>query len=82
MLVEPTEDQIARAKVMVGVGLDVEQVSHWLAAHEADKAELRRFERDYEEFEEVSPPDVPRRQFVRWCFEAWEAAMGADKPSR
>lgn len=37
-----------------------------------DRAELRRFRKDYELFEEISPPDVLRRQFVRWCFEAWE----------
>ena len=25
----------------------------------------------YAIFEEVSPPDVPRSTFVKWCFEAW-----------
>ena len=34
--------------------------------------ELKRMKRDYELFEELSPPDVPRRDFVKWCFDAWE----------
>lgn len=34
-------------------------------------SELRCMQRDYGEFEELSPPDVPRRTFVRWCIDAW-----------
>jgi len=41
-LPEVTADHIARAKVMIGCGLDLEQVSQWLVAHEADKAEVKR----------------------------------------
>lgn len=36
------------------------------------QAELERLQRDYAEFEELSPSDVPRREFVSWCFRAWE----------
>ena len=41
-LPEVTSNHIARAKTMIDCGLDVEQVSQWLATHEADKAELKR----------------------------------------
>lgn len=34
--------------------------------------EVERLQRDYAEFEELSPPDVPRKEFVAWCFRAWE----------
>ncbi len=34
-----TPDHIERAKRMIGCGLDVEQVSQWLADHDADKAD-------------------------------------------
>ena len=34
--------------------------------------EIERLQRDYALFEELAPPDVPRAEFVRWCFEAWE----------
>lgn len=34
--------------------------------------ENKRLKRDYELFEELSPPDVPRREFVKWCYDAWE----------
>ena len=43
-LAEVTEDHIERAKRMIGVGLDVEQVSQWLATHDADKAENKRLQ--------------------------------------
>ncbi len=46
-----------------------------------DRAELKRFRRQYELFEEISPPDVDRKEFVRWCFEAWEKAAEQPKPS-
>jgi len=38
------------------------------------QAEVERLQRDYGEFEELSPPDstVPRKEFVSWCFRAWE----------
>lgn len=41
MLAKVTDDHIERARRMIGC-LDVEQVSQWLATHEADKAELCR----------------------------------------
>jgi len=34
--------------------------------------ELVRMKRDYELFEEIAPPDVPRRDFVKWCYDAWD----------
>lgn len=37
-----TADHVVRAKRMIGCGLDVEEVSQWLANHDADKAELER----------------------------------------
>lgn len=33
--------------------------------------ELDRFKRDYALFEECSPPDMPRGEFVKWCYQAW-----------
>jgi len=40
--------------------------------------ELDRFRREYELFENDAPPDVPRRQFVEWCFGAWEKQQAAE----
>jgi hypothetical protein len=34
-------------------------------------AENARLKRDYALFEEMSPPDMPREEFVRWCYQAW-----------
>lgn len=34
--------------------------------------ELTRLHRDYELFEEMSPPDIPHQEFVKWCLYAWE----------
>ena len=42
VLAKVTEDHIARAKRMIGVGLDVQQVSQWLATHEVSKADVGR----------------------------------------
>ena len=42
MLANVTDDHIARAGRMIGCGLDVEQVSQWLATHDTDKAEIER----------------------------------------
>lgn len=36
------------------------------------QAELAHFKHKYHLFEECSPPDVPRQEFVKWCFDAWE----------
>lgn len=36
------------------------------------KEELDRLKRDYQLFEEISPPDVPRTEFVDWCYDAWD----------
>ena len=44
------------------------------------RAELKRMRRDYEVFEALAPPDVPRRQFVKWCFDAWETVAQQDEP--
>ena len=35
-------------------------------------AEYERMKRDYSLFEECSPPDRPRHEFVEACFDAWE----------
>ncbi len=51
----------------------------WQDLREA-AAELKRFRRDYELFEEISPPDVSRSRFVGWCFEAWEKAAEQTPP--
>ncbi len=54
---------------------------HWphespKAAPEKTTAELRaeneRLQRDYALFEEMAPPDVPRSEFVKQCFDAFE----------
>lgn len=37
-----TQDQIRRAARMIGVGLDHEAITQWLATHSADKAEIER----------------------------------------
>lgn len=39
---EVTPEHIERAKRMIGCGLDVEEVSQWLANDDADKAEIKR----------------------------------------
>ena len=71
-LAKVTEDHVKRARCLMGVGLGVKQVSQWLATDEADIAEADRLKADYALFEEMAPPDVPRKQFVGWCFTAWE----------
>jgi hypothetical protein len=38
---------------------------------EAEK-EVERFRHQYELFEELAPPDIPRQDFVKICFNAWE----------
>lgn len=35
-------------------------------------AEIVRFREDYSLFEDLVPPDVPKKEFVKWCFDAWE----------
>jgi len=46
---------------------------HRLAAKaEVLESELERLRHDYALFEEMAPPDVPRQEFVRWCYDAWE----------
>ncbi len=42
MLAKVTDDHVIRASRMIGCGLDVDQVSQWLATHDADKAEVER----------------------------------------
>lgn len=37
--------------------------------------EVERLRRDYAIFEELSPPDVPRKTFVNWCYKAWEQSQ-------
>ena len=32
----------------------------------------KRLQEAYALFEELAPPDVPRKTFVEWCFRAWE----------
>lgn len=44
----------------------------WVRKAGSHKNTINRFERDYDLFEECSPPDVPRAKFVKWCFDAWE----------
>jgi hypothetical protein len=39
-----TSDHIERAERMIGVGLDVEQVSQWLANTDAERAEIERLQ--------------------------------------
>lgn len=57
-------------------------------AHEAAdrlrglKRENDRLLRDYSLFEEVSPPDVPRAKFVKWCFDAWEEKCEREQRQR
>jgi hypothetical protein len=46
------------------------------AAYAEQTAELERFRRDYRQLEELSPPDVSRKKFVGWCFDAWEEVNG------
>ena len=48
------------------------------AVVEKQREKIARFRRDYKLFEEMSPPGVPRRKFVRWCFDAWEKAQAAE----
>ena len=36
------------------------------------KAEVNRLKRDYAVFEELSPPDMPREIFAKWCFDAYD----------
>ena len=48
-------------------------------AAKAALAELARLHRSYSLLEEMSPPDVPRSKFVRWCVEAWERQCEADQ---
>ena len=36
------------------------------------KAQLERMNRDYAIFEELAPPDMPRKAFAEICFQAWE----------
>lgn len=36
------------------------------------QADLDHMKRNYSLFEELAPPDVPRTEFVKWCFNAWE----------
>lgn len=43
-------------------------------------AEVTQLREDYAIFEELSPPDIPRKEFVRWCFEAWEEKMAKQPP--
>jgi len=52
VLAKVTEDHVARAKRLIGVGLDVEEVSQWLATYETDKAEIKRLRAELVEIEE------------------------------
>jgi len=38
---------------------------------EQQALELAQLRRDYAQFEEMAPPDIPRQEFVHWCFDAW-----------
>lgn len=67
-----TPAHITRARQILESGLGLDQVSQMLANTDAAEAELAWFRRVYSLFEEMSPPDVPRPEFVKWCFEAWE----------
>lgn len=50
------------------------QANYDLAIKElqAERLEVSRLKKDYALFEELSPPDMPKEVFARWCFEAFD----------
>jgi hypothetical protein len=73
MLPTVTADHIARAKRMIGCGLDVEEVSQWLATHEADRAKVTVLEADlrlftglYGEVRRFLQGTATRQALVHW----------------
>jgi hypothetical protein len=43
------------------------------------RAQVAWFQKVYLPFEESRPRDVPRGQFVKWCFDAWEEKCELDQ---
>jgi len=46
---------------------------------EALRKELSEMRDRYATFEELAPPDVPRKKFVEMCFSAWEKSCELDR---
>jgi len=46
---------------------------------EALRKELSEMRDRYATFEELAPPDVPRKKFVEMCFSAWEKSCELDQ---
>ena len=63
------------ATIAVVYGAGTETPGRVGCVQSSDADELKRFRRDYALFEELSPPDMPRSEFAKACFEAWEKAQ-------
>lgn len=55
-----TPEHVKRARRLIGCGLDEEAVSHWLATHDADKAEIKRLQNKCGQYVSVEYDDLQR----------------------
>ena len=50
----------------------VELIQILYNTHRELMGRIKELEKNYKLFEEIAPPDVPIKDFVKWCFDAWE----------
>jgi len=66
------ERQQLRGILPIDIEGTIEDTLSPVEAAQKLQKEIARFRDDYSIFEELSPPDVSRKTFVKWCFDAWE----------